>query len=53
MRGEGIRGSQIIRVLEFFPSFQVFFGTNVNTICPKTVTLQHLIFGQLMLGAVT
>ena len=23
------------------------------TICPKTITLQHLIFGQLILGAVT
>ena len=24
-----------------------------DTICPKTITLQHLIFGQLILGAVT
>ena len=23
-----------------------------HTICPKTITLQHLIFGQLILGAV-
>ena len=25
----------------------------VYTICPQTITLQHLIFGQLILGAVT
>ena len=24
-----------------------------TTICPKTITLQHVVFGQLILGAVT
>ena len=37
----------------YIPSLTQKSNLRNSTICPKTITLQHLIFGQLILGAVT